>query len=89
MNFRDEALNQKERQINEKMKSVADKLTSLDEKKLQEEIDKQVVVLESVAKMSSQAAKDELFAIVEKKMEHETIAYIKGIKENAYMSGMW
>ena len=74
LNFRDEALNQKERQINEKMKSVADKLTSLDEKekKLQEEIDKQVVVLESVAKMSSQAAKDELFAIVEKKMEHDS-----------------
>ena len=85
LNFRDEALNQKERQINEKMKSVADKLTSLDEKekKLQEEIDKQVVVLESVAKMSSQAAKDELFAIVEKKMEHETIAYIKDKEDEA------
>ena len=85
LNFRDEALNQKERQINEKMKSVADKLTSLDEKekKLQEEIDKQVVVLENVAKMSSQAAKDELFAIVEKKMEHETIAYIKDKEDEA------
>ena len=85
LNFRDEALNQKERQINEKMKSVADKLTSLDEKekKLQEEIDKQVVVLESVAKMSSQAAREELFAIVEKKMEHETIAYIKDKEDEA------
>ena len=85
LNFRDEALNQKERQINEKMKSVADKLSSLDEKekKLQEEIDKQVVVLENVAKMSSQAARDELFAIVEKKMEHETIAYIKDKEDEA------
>ena len=64
------------------MKSVADKLTSLDEKK-KKKIDKQVVVLESVAKMSSQAAREELFAIVEKKMEHETIAYIKDKEDEA------
>jgi ribonucrease Y len=85
LNFRDEALNQKERQIAEEKQKIADKLSSLDEKeqKLQEEIDKQVVVLEGVAKMSSQDAKNELFAIVEKKMEHETVAYIKDCEDEA------
>lgn len=85
LNFRDEALTQKERQVSEKMQKAADKLSSLEakEKKLQEEIDKQIKVLENVAKMSSQDAKAELFSVVEKKMEHETIAYIKDKEEEA------
>lgn len=85
LNFRDEALTQKERQVSEKMQKAADKLSSLEakEKKLQEEIDKQIEVLENVAKMSSQDAKEELFSVVEKKMEHETIAYIKDKEEEA------
>lgn len=85
LNFRDEALNEKERQVESKLQKVADKLSSLDakEKKLQEQIDKQIAVLEDVAKMSSQDAKAELFAVVEKKMEHETIAYIKDKEEEA------
>ncbi|MDD7280526.1 MAG: ribonuclease Y [Erysipelotrichaceae bacterium] len=85
LNFRDEALAQKERQVNDKMQKVTDKLSSLDakEKKLQEQIDQQIVVLEGVAKMSSQDAKKELFAVVEKKMEHETIAYIKEKEDEA------
>ncbi len=85
LNFRDEALSQKENQVEQEMQKVADKLSSLDEKekKLQEEIDKQVAVLEGVAKMSSQDAKAELFAIVEKKMEHETVAYIKDREDEA------
>ena len=88
LNFREEALIQKERQMNDKMQKVADKLSSLDakEKKLQEQIDQQIVVLEGVAKMSSQDAKKELFAVVEKKMEHETIAYIKDKEEEAKAS---
>lgn len=88
LNFRDEALTQKERQLNDKMQKVADKLSSLDakEKKLQEQIDQQIDVLEGVAKMSSQDAKKELFSIVEKKMEHETIAYIKDKEEEAKAS---
>ena len=88
LNFRDEALTQKERQMNDKMQKVADKLSSLDakEKKLQEQIDQQIVVLEGVAKMSSQDAKNELFAVVEKKMEHETIAYIKDKEDEAKAS---
>lgn len=85
LNFRDEALTQKERQVSEKLQKAADKLSSLDqkEKKLQEQIDRQIEVLEDVAKMSSQDAKAELFAVVEKKMEHETIAYIKDKEEEA------
>ena len=88
LNFREEALMQKERQMNDKMQKVADKLSSLDakEKKLQEQIDQQIVVMEGVAKMSSQDAKKELFAVVEKKMEHETIAYIKDKEEEAKAS---
>ena len=85
LNFRDQALNEKERQVESKLQSVADKLSSLEtkEKKLQEQIDQQIVVLEDVAQMSSQDAKAELFAVVEKKMEHETIAYIKDKEEEA------
>lgn len=85
LNFRDEAINQKERQISDKLQKVTDKLSSLDEqeKKLQEEIDKQISVLEGVAKMSSQDAKKELFAAVEKQMEHETVAYIKDCEDEA------
>lgn len=85
LNFRDEALSQKERQVSDKLQKVTDKLSSLDEKekKLQEQIDQQIVVLEGVAKMSSQDAQKELFAKVEKKMEHETVAYIKDKEEEA------
>lgn len=85
LNFRDEALSPKERQVSDKLQKVTDKLSSLDEKekKLQEQIDQQIVVLEGVAKMSSQDAQKELFAKVEKKMEHETVAYIKDKEEEA------
>ncbi len=85
LNFRDEALNQKEKQITEEMQKVTDKLSSLDEKEkeLEEQINKQISVLEDVAKMSSQDAKDQLFAAVEKQMEHETIAYIKDKEDEA------
>lgn len=85
LKFRDEALNQKEHQINEKLQKVTDKLSSLDEKEkvLQEQIDKQIEVLEDVAKMSSQDAKQELFAKVEKKMQRETVAYIKDKEDEA------
>lgn len=85
LNFREEALGQKEHHIDEKMQKVTDKLASLDEKEkvLQEQIDKQIDVLEGVAKMSSQDAKKELFAKVEKKMQRETVAYIKDKEDEA------
>ena len=90
LKFRDEALNQKEHQINEKLQKVTDKLSSLDEKEkvLQEQIDKQIDVLEDVAKMSSQDAKQELFAKVEKKMQRETVAYIKDKEDEAKETAM-
>ena len=85
LNFRDEALSQKERQISDKLQKVTEKLSSLDEKekKLQKQIDQQIVVLEGVAKMSSQDAQKELFAKVEKKMEHEPVAYNKDKEQQA------
>jgi ribonuclease Y len=85
LNFREEALSQKERQVTDKLQSATKKLAALDEKEkvLQEQIDQQIVVLEGVAKMSSQDAKNELFALVEKQMEHETIAYIKDKEDEA------
>lgn len=85
LNFRDEALNQKEQQLQQKLVKVEDRLTSLDEQKkqLQAQIDQQIEVLEGVARMSQQDARDELFAAVEKKMQHETIAYIKDQEDQA------
>lgn len=82
LKFRDEALNQKEHQINEKLQKVTDKLSSLDEKEkvLQEQIDKQIEVLEGVAKMSSQDAKQELFAKVEKRCKEKRL-HISKIKK--------
>lgn len=88
LNFRDEALNQKEREVSNQMKKVNDRLAGLEEKdkQLQMEIDRQIEVLEGVARMTSQEAKDELFSLVEKQMEHETMAYIKEQEDNARSS---
>lgn len=85
LNFRDEALTQKEREVNVQMKKATDKLSVLDEKEkqLQVEIDRQIEVLEGVARMTSQDAKAELFALVEKQVEHETMAYIKEKEDEA------
>lgn len=85
LNFRDEALTQKERDISHQLKKANDKLAVLDqkEKQLQAEIDRQIDVLEGVARMTSADAKAELFSIVEKQMEHETMAYIKEKEDEA------
>lgn len=85
LNFRDEALNQKEKEVSNQLRKVNDRLAGLDEKEkqLQQEIDRQIDVLEGVARMTSQEAKDELFSLVEKQMEHETMAYIKEQEDNA------
>lgn len=85
LNFRDEALTAKEKQIESKSTQLTDKLASLDkkEKELQDKIDIQITELERVAAMSSTEAKEELFAAVEKRMEQETIAYIKDKEEEA------
>lgn len=85
LNFRDEALNQKEKEVSNQLRKVNDRLAGFDEKEkqLQQEIDRQIDVLEGVARMTIQEAKDELFSLVEKQMEHETMAYIKEQEDNA------
>ena len=85
LNFRDETLAAKEKQIDRKSTQLSEKLASLDEKEkeLQAKIDVQITELERVAAMSSTEAKEELFAAVEKRMEQETVAYIKDKEEEA------
>jgi ribonuclease Y len=85
LQFKEEALAAKDKDLSAQLKKVNDRLAGLDEKEaqLQKEIDRQIEVLEGVARMSSQEAKDELFALVEKQMEHETMAYIKEQEDQA------
>ncbi len=85
LNFREETLIQKEKDLSVQQKRINERVATLDdkEKQLQVEIDRQIEVLEGVARMTSQEAKDELFSLVEKQMEHETVAYIKEQEDNA------
>lgn len=85
LNFRDEALTQKEAQVEKKNVKLSEKLATLDEKEkeLDAKIDIQVVELERIASLSSQDARKELFEIVEKRMERETLAYIKDREDEA------
>lgn len=85
LNFRDETLTSKEKQIDLKSAQLADKMAMLDkkDKELQAKIDVQVEELERVATMSTSEAKEELFAITEKRMEKELVAYIKEKEEEA------
>ena len=85
LNFRDETLTSKEKQLDVKCAQLTEKMSKLDEKEkeLQAKIDVQVEELERVASLSSAEAKEELFAIVEKRMENETMAYIKEKEDEA------
>ena len=85
LNFRDETLTSKEKQIDVKSAQLADKMAMLDkkDKELQEKIDVQVEELERVASLTTAAAREELMAITEKRMEKETMAYIKEKEEEA------
>ncbi|MEG2329400.1 ribonuclease Y [Anaerorhabdus sp.] len=85
MNFRDETLLAKEKQVDDKNQLVAEKLSNLEkmEKELQARIDHQIVVLETVAHMSEQDAKNELMSVVEKRMEQEVAAYIRDKEDEA------
>lgn len=85
LNFRDETLTSKEKQLDAKNVQLSEKMSRLDEKEkeLQAKIDVQVEELERVASLSSAEAKSELFAIVEKRMENETMAYIKEKEDEA------
>ena len=85
LNFRDETLTEKEKKLDAKLKSAEDKNKKLDkmEEELQSRIDGQIVLLEKVSNMTSDEAKKELFSTVEKKIEHETAAYVKEKQEEA------
>ena len=85
LNFRDETLTSKEKQIDVKSAQLADKMAMLDkkDKELQEKIDVQVEELERVASLTTAEAREELMAITEKRMEKETMAYIKEQEEEA------
>lgn len=85
LNFRDETLTSKEKQLDVKSEQLSEQMSKLDEKEkiLQEKIDVQVQELERVAAMSTTEAKEELFSIVEKRMENETMVYIKDREEEA------
>lgn len=85
LNFRDETLTSKEKQIDVKSAQLADKMAMLDkkDKELQEKIDVQVEELERVASLTTAEAREELMVITEKRMEKETMAYIKEKEEEA------
>ena len=85
LNFRDETLTSKEKQIDVKSAQLADKMAMLDkkDKELQEKIDVQVEELARVAALTTAEAREELMAITEKRMEKETMAYIKEKEEEA------
>jgi len=85
LNFRDETLTNKELQIDKKNTQLSEKLSALDKKEeeLDYRIDSQVVELERIAAMSSQQAKEELFGIVEKRMDNEVVSYIKEREDDA------
>ena len=82
---RDAALIQKENTLDEKNETLTRRLKDVDKKEqvLQEKIDSIIVELEKVAQMSTQEAKDELFARVESKVSREIAAYIKNKEEEA------
>ena len=82
---RDGALSTKEAALDEKNELLSRRLKDLDKKEanLQEKIDSIISELEKVAQMSTQEAKDELFARVESKISKEIAAYIKNKEDEA------
>ena len=82
---RDAALLSKENALDEKNETLNRRLKELDKKEtvLQGKIDSIIVELEKVAQMSTQEAKDELFARVESKVSREIATFIKNKEEEA------
>lgn len=82
---RDGALSSKEAALDEKNEHLSRRLKELDKKEatLQEKIDSIINELEKVAQMSTQEAKDELFARVESKVSREIASYIKNKEDEA------
>ena len=82
---RDGQLTQKENALDEKNEILSRRIKDMDKKEaqLQEKIDSIIVELEKVAQMSTQQAKDELFARVESKVSREIAAFVKNKEEEA------
>ena len=82
---RDGQLTQKENSLDEKNEILSRRMKDMDKKEaqLQEKIDSIIVELEKVAQMSTQQAKDELFARVESKVSREIAAFVKNKEEEA------
>jgi len=82
---RDAALIQKENTLEEKNETLNRRLTELGKKEqvLQTKIDGIITELEKVSQMTTQEAKDELFARVESKMSKEIAVYMKNKEEEA------
>ena len=82
---RDGQLTQKEKAIDEQKELLNRRLKDVDKKEatLQEKIDSIIVELEKVAQMTTQEAKDELFARVESKVSREIASFIKNKEEEA------
>ena len=82
---RDAALIQKENTLEEKNENLNRRLKELDKKEttLQQKIDSIIAELEKVAQMSTQQARDELFARVESKISQEIAVYIKNKEDEA------
>lgn len=79
LSFREANLIEKENNISRKQSELDSKKTVLDkmEVELNNRIDVQVQELERITSLSVDTAKAELMDIVEKRMEQETLAYIK------------
>jgi len=82
---RDAALLQKETTLDEKNETLNRRLQEVNKKEaaLQVKIDGIITELEKVAQMSTQEAKDELFARVESKISKEIAIYIKNKEDEA------
>lgn len=87
LDFRDANILEKEQAIQRKQNELEQKRLVLDkmEEKLNSHLDVQVQELERITSLSVDAAKHELMDIVEKRMEHETLAYIKEQEEQAQL----
>lgn len=85
LNFRDKALTEKENQQEQRNRQISEKQKVLEqmEADLQTRINKQLEELERISSLSQSEAKQELFAIVEKRMANEVGAYIKDMEEEA------
>lgn len=86
LNFKDENLTEKEKGLQRTQQQLESKKQVLDKKEeeLEKHLDIQVQELERITALTVDDAKAELFDIVEKRTEHEMLAYIKEQEEQAH-----